>query len=67
MFNYLALNNNTRHLHIHLIPRYDREVEYLNITFRDEAFGKSYKRNPEFKLSEDLLIKIRDLIKEKVS
>src|SRR3989338_8314473 len=35
IFNYLALNNNTRHLHIHIIPRYSKKIEKFGATFED--------------------------------
>lgn len=63
MFNYLALNNNTRHLHIHLIPRYSRKIEKFGIVFEDKSFGKNYKRDPDFKVPEEILFKIIELIK----
>ncbi|HLC70787.1 MAG TPA: HIT family protein [Candidatus Nanoarchaeia archaeon] len=66
MFNYLALNNNTRHLHIHMIPRYGEKIEVFGITFEDKAFGKSYKRNLDFKVSEEFLIKLKELIQSKM-
>lgn len=55
-YNYLSLGNETNHLHIHLEPRYKA----------DPLFGKRYQpTNKEFE--EQLLIEIRDQIKEKLS
>jgi len=62
MFNYLSLNNITKHLHIHLIPRYARRIELFGLIFDDSSFGKSYKRNPEFIVSEETLIDIKNKI-----
>jgi len=67
MFNYLALNNNTRHLHIHMIPRYSEKVEQFGFVFEDNNFGKSYKRNPDFKIDEEILIKIKETIKTQLA
>ncbi len=64
MFNYLSLNNATPHLHVHIIPRYSKEIKFFNVEFKDVNFGKSYKRNPLFKISDEVLIKIRDKIKD---
>ena len=66
MFNYLSLNNVTRHLHIHLIPRYSRKIELFGLSFDDSLFGKSYKRNPDFVVPEETLIKIKDQIKKEI-
>jgi len=63
MFNYLSLNNRTKHLHIHLIPRYSRKIEKFGLVFEDTSYGKDYKTNPDFKVTEDVLTKIKDLIK----
>jgi len=62
MFNYLALNNNTKHLHIHLVPRYFGVKEVFGLSFKDDNFGKSFKRNPEFKVPENILLQIKDSI-----
>jgi len=62
MFNYLALNNNTKHLHVHLIPRYSTTKEIFGLIFKDDNFGKSYKRDPDFKASENVLFEIKDSI-----
>ncbi len=63
MFNYLSLNNFTKHLHIHLIPRYSKEINYFGLTFKDISFGKSYKRNQKFIVNQEILIKIKEKIK----
>ena len=62
MFNYLSLSNNTRHLHIHIIPRYSKEIKLFNIIFKDNSFGESYKRNKDFIVSDEILIKIKEMI-----
>lgn len=67
LFNYLSLNNVTRHLHIHIIPRYSRPIKKFNMVFEDIAFGKQYMPNKELIVEDDVLIKIRDLIRKKVA
>ena len=64
LYNYLSLNNVTSHLHIHVIPRYSKKRELFGLVFEDASFGKSYKRNPDFIITEETLIKIREKIKE---
>jgi len=66
MFNYLVLNNATRHLYIHLIPRYSRKIKMFGLTFSDDSFGASYKRNPSSVVAYEILIKIKDLIKREI-
>lgn len=66
LFNYYSLSNKTSHLHVHIIPRYSRKVKMFGYEFKDAAFGEGYKRNPEFVVDEDTLIKIKDAIKEKL-
>lgn len=61
-FNYSLLGNATRHLHAHFIPRYSREVEFTNITFKDERWGHNYRTNHDFKIPEETLMKIKDKI-----
>ena len=62
LFNYLSLNNITRHLHIHIIPRYSKPIKRFDMVFKDIAFGKQYVPNKDFIVDDDVLIKIRDLI-----
>lgn len=65
-YNYLSLNNVTKHLHIHMIPRYSKKIELFGIVFNDSSFGRSYKRNPEFTIDEETLLKIKNKIKERL-
>ena len=64
LYNYLSLNNVTRHLHIHLIPRYSKKIKLFGLVFEDSSFGKSYKRNPDFLVDEETLIQIKEKIKD---
>jgi len=64
LYNYLSLNNITSHLHIYVIPRYSKKKELFGFVFEDISFGKSYKRNPDFIVDEETLIKIKEKIKE---
>ncbi len=64
MFNYLSLGNRTKHLHIHLIPRYSRELRLFDTTFKDAAYGSGYKRDLDLNITEEVLLKIKSLIIE---
>ncbi|MFA6322875.1 MAG: HIT family protein [Candidatus Buchananbacteria bacterium] len=64
LYNYLSLNNVTSHLHVHLIPRYSKEIELFGLVFDDNSFGKDYQRNSDFVVNEEILIKIKEKIKD---
>lgn len=67
LMNYAALANEARHLHIHFIPRYASPRTFDGIQFIDERWGKNYAPyNYDFKTPEITLMKIRDLIREKL-
>lgn len=63
LFNYASLANATRHLHVHVISRYSRPRKFMGVTFEDKRWGQNYRSNPEFKISEEILLKIKDKIK----
>lgn len=65
-YNYLSLNHVNSHLHIHLIPRYSKKIKLFGFVFDDSSFGKYYKRNPNFIVDEDTLIKIKEKIKDNI-
>lgn len=66
-YNYMSLNNATTHLHMHIVPRYSTERELFGYLFKDDNFGKSYVPNSDFKVSEETLINITNLLKENLS
>jgi len=64
LFNYATLANEARHLHTHIIPRYESPREFEGITFTDGNFGRNFAPyNRGFKIPEDVIIKIREAIK----
>jgi len=66
MFSYYVAGNIVPHLHMHLIPRYNHEVEFEGFKFKDEFFGQNHSFYPrDFKIEEDLFNKIKDKIKSK--
>ena len=68
LFNYAFLGNVVRHLHLHFIPRYSKEVGIgWGYIFRDERWGKNYTPyDYEFKTPKDALFLIRDKIKKRI-
>ncbi|MBL7051846.1 MAG: HIT family protein, partial [Nanoarchaeota archaeon] len=39
LYNYLQCGNEVNHLHIHLIPRYEKPISYSGKLFDDENYG----------------------------
>ncbi|MFH0700825.1 MAG: HIT domain-containing protein [Candidatus Woesearchaeota archaeon] len=64
-FNYSSLNNRTKHLHFHVIPRYREPREFMGTPFIDEHFGESYQSNQGVHLHPTLLAEIKDVIAQK--
>ena len=62
--NYAALANVTYHLHIHVIPRYKDKRVLEDTDFIDDRWGQNYSPSNRFKVGDDVLVKIRDKIKE---
>jgi diadenosine tetraphosphate (Ap4A) HIT family hydrolase len=64
MFNYCSLGNGIRHVHLHLIPRYSKPVNFDGVVFTDERWGLNYApHNTDFKVNNDTLLKIVEKIK----
>ena len=61
-FNYAFLGNETRHFHCHLIPRYTSLKMFENIEFKDELYGHNYATDPNFRISEEVMQKIKAAI-----
>ncbi len=61
LFNYASLCNETKHLHIHIVPRYKNSRTFLGKEFIDERWGMNYA-GKEFKPDKKMLFKIRDKI-----
>ncbi|HXF28596.1 MAG TPA: HIT family protein [Chlamydiales bacterium] len=63
LMNYAALGNVFRHLHVHLIPRYEKERIFNGITFVDKRWGKNYAPyDREFQLSIEELNDIKNAL-----
>lgn len=67
LYNYATLANVTAHLHTHFIPRYSSSREFAGIVFKDERRGQNYAPyNKGLKVSEEILVKIRDALKKEL-
>lgn len=65
--NYTNLQNESHHLHIHVIPRYEKPRFFYGIKFIDERWGSNpAPYNKKFKVPESILNKIIDVIREKL-
>ena len=62
--NYAFLGNSMRHLHCHLIPRYEKPVNFMGVVFKDERYGHNYKTDHSFETPDEVLMAVRDKIKE---
>lgn len=63
--NYESLGNETRHLHMHVIPRYSNPIEFAGMVFTDERWGNNpspYDKN--FTTSDEVNSKIISEISE---
>ena len=41
------------HVHMHLIPRHDHDLDSLGLPFHDELFGNHYTLSTEYQLSDE--------------
>lgn len=64
--NVAILGNEAPHLHAHLIPRYNTAREFHGIIFTDPNPAGNYAPYPKQKIELELLLKIKDAIKEKL-
>lgn len=64
--NISSLGNTTPHLHWHLIPRYHSPREVKGIQFVDPNPIGNYAPYPKMEISLDILLEIKQLIREKL-
>ncbi len=68
LYNYATLANISPHLHTHFIPRYKKLRKFEGVVFNDKRWGKNYAPyDYNFKISEDILIKIKNEMKKSLS
>lgn len=63
-FNYAFLGNETRHLHSHFIPRYEKQRIFMKTIFKDKLYGHNYKTNHDFITPEPVLLEVQSLLKK---
>ena len=63
-FNYSFLGNEWRHLHCHLVPRYQAERAFEGVIFKDELWGHNWKTDHSFQTTDEIREKIKQKLKE---
>jgi len=73
MFNWTCLVNNSyrskpynAHLHWHLRPRYDHDVDVLDLKFTDPNFGEHYDRKTKLHIENDIQQCILDIVRKNI-
>lgn len=64
--NYAFLGNETRHLHGHVIPRYDSERMIEGVKFIDTEWGHNWKTDRKFQTPPELLQAIKKKLQESI-
>lgn len=65
LFNYASLGNDTRHVHLHVVPRYSKTVIFNGVEFEDKKWGHNYSGyDKNFRVNDEMVGKI---IKEIIS
>jgi diadenosine tetraphosphate (Ap4A) HIT family hydrolase len=63
MLNYAALGNIVKHVHLHFIPRYSKEMSFESIIFKDENCGRNYAPHDK---NFDIPVEIKKKILEEI-
>ncbi|TSC82859.1 MAG: hypothetical protein G01um101420_41 [Parcubacteria group bacterium Gr01-1014_20] len=66
-FNYAFLGNEVRHLHAHVVPRYASDRSYEGGIFADKLYGHNFQTDPGFKLDEEMVLKIKEVIAKELN
>ena len=66
LFNYAILQNNLNHVHLNFVPRYKEPRIVSGFEFADKRWGHNYSPyDKDYKISNELLLEIKDKIKSK--
>lgn len=65
LYNYSSLGNDCRHLHLHIVPRYKKVIEFEGKKFKDEYWNKTYSQDyRRVKLDREDRNKLINIIKD---
>ena len=68
MLNYAILGNTIRHIHLHVIPRYSKEVDFMGVKFKDERWGQNYAPyDKNFEVPREIKIEICNKIRSRLA
>lgn len=62
--NFAFLGNETRHLHGHFVPRYSSDREFGGYTFTDNQWGHNWVTDKSFTIPRDILMDIKNTIRD---
>lgn len=62
--NYAFLGNETRHLHGHIVPRYESTREFVGQGFIDKEYGHNWKTDKNFETSKETLQVIKKKLQD---
>ncbi len=62
--NYAFLGNETRHLHGHLVPRYQSKRVFAGMEFRDDCWGHNYQTDKSFITPPEVLHSIQQTLQD---
>jgi diadenosine tetraphosphate (Ap4A) HIT family hydrolase len=62
--NYSFLGNSYRHLHCHVVPRYESSRNFGGMTFVDKRWGKNWLLDEDFKTPAEFLEAVKNKIQE---
>jgi diadenosine tetraphosphate (Ap4A) HIT family hydrolase len=67
LFNYASLGNVTNHVHLQVIPRYKKSVNFENIKFMDHNWGRNYSPyDKNFDIPKEVKLKIIETIQKEL-
>lgn len=66
LYNWASYANIIKHQHVHLIPRYSRNVKYFDTIFIDKRWGRNPAPYEDLVLPDALLESLRVLINSKI-
>lgn len=67
LYNYASLGNDCRHLHLHLIPRYSSEREFMGQKFVDQDWNSHYKNDRKSEeLTQEIFQELKTEIKQEL-